>query len=328
MQMPSQRALAAFQTWWDALPTYAASGGGPAKGTIAVALVMLDRLKQDYDLRIESHRAKGGAQIRGASPAAVRRILERFGETRPFVKEGGRTNRGGPGDIESMLRALESAELGSLSPDKRNLVLGRLQAFLVDRVRDFHGRQRLKPVYDPAQTTRQFIHELLAKAKETGKHGPVAQHLVGAKLQLRFPDADIRNEAYSAADDPAGEPGDFCLNDTVFHVTVAPSQGHYDKCKVNLQQGRRVFFLVPDDCLIGARQIAEQEMAGRIAVESIESFVGQNIEELSDFTTNRLANGLRRLIKTYNLRVNDVETDKSMLVDVPLNLAEPEGADE
>lgn len=69
-------------------------------------------------------------------------------------------------------------------------------------------------------------------------------------------------------------------------------------------------------------------MAGRIAVEAIESFVGQNIEELSEFATNRLANGLRCLLETYNLRVNEVETDKSMLVDMPLNLAEPEGTDE
>lgn len=301
MQTHKAAALAAFQSWWDQLPKYAASGEGPAKGTIAVALVILERLKEDFNLDIQSHRAAGGAQIRGASPAAVKRILERFGETRPFVKEGGRTNRGGPGDIEAMLNVLKTANLTALPEEDRAAVLNCLQEFLVEKVREFHGRQRLKPVYDSAQTTRQFIHEMLSKAQETGKRGPVAQHLVGAKLQLRFPDTSIRNQAYSAADEPTGEPGDFRVGDTAFHVTVAPSQGHYEKCQLNLQQGRRVFLLVPDDRLIGARQIVEQEMAGRVAVEAIESFVGQNIEELAQFASMRLANGLPPITGSFCL---------------------------
>ena len=59
---------------------------------------------------------------------------------------------------------------------------------------------------------------------------------------------------------------------------------------------------------------------GRIAVESIESFVGQNIEELSYFTRDKLKNGFRRLLETYNDRVDAAETDKSMLVEIPRNL--------
>jgi len=45
-------------------------------------------------------------QIRGASGAAVAAILKEFGEERPFAKEGGRTNRGGPAEIKSLLVAL------------------------------------------------------------------------------------------------------------------------------------------------------------------------------------------------------------------------------
>ncbi|MGH7169290.1 MAG: DUF4928 family protein, partial [Gemmataceae bacterium] len=90
-------------------------------------------------------------------------------------------------------------------------------------------------------------------AEETGKRGPVAQYLVGAKLQLRFPDVDVRNECFSAADDPSGQPGDFVVEDTTFHVTVSPTSGHFEKCKRNLQDGRRVFLLVPDSVLAGTR---------------------------------------------------------------------------
>jgi len=58
----------------------------------------------------------------------------------------------------------------------------------------------------------------------------------------------------------------------------------------------------------------------RIAVESVESFVGQNIEELSFFTRDKLKNGFRRLLEAYNNRVDAAEMDKSMLVEIPGNL--------
>lgn len=61
-------------------------------------------------------------------------------------------------------------------------------------------------------------------------------------------------------------------------------------------------------------------MVRRIAVESIESFVRQNIEELSYFSRDKLKNGFRRLLETYNDCLDAAETDKSMLVEIPRNL--------
>jgi len=55
-------------------------------------------------------------------------------------------------------------------------------------------------------------------------------------------------------------------------------------------------------------------------VVSIETFVSQNLEELSVFTTKGLVSGFRRLLETYNERVDRVETDKSMMIDIPRNL--------
>jgi hypothetical protein len=160
-----------FVRWYEQLQVYS---GFPAKGTIAGGLVVLDHLRSDFDLKIESHTAKGGSQVRGASGTAVRRILESFGEMRPFVSEGGRTNRGLRGDIKSMLEAIGSMELVRLPVKKRNALLRDLQEFLVDRVREFHSLQRLEIVYDPAVSTWQSIHDLLGKAAEGGKDGPVA----------------------------------------------------------------------------------------------------------------------------------------------------------
>ncbi len=220
-----------------------------------------------------------------------------------------------------MLEVLKSTGLNKLSAGEREEIVRELQSMLVAKVLEFHNKERLKVVYDPSKSTWQAIHELLALARESGKEGPVAQYLVGAKLQLRFPDVEVRNQSYSTADDQSGRPGDFQVGDTAFHITVAPMQALYEKCKPNIDAGFRAYLLVPDRCLIGARQNIETIMCGRVTVESIESFIGQNIEELSIFSKDKLIDGFSRLLQTYNHRVDQVEADKSMLIEIPRHLS-------
>ncbi len=95
-----------FIRWFESLKTVKANNG-PANGSIATALVVLNRLTGDYNIDFKSHVAEGGMQIKGASGKAVADILKSFGEKRPFAKEGGRTNRGGPYEVQSLLKALE-----------------------------------------------------------------------------------------------------------------------------------------------------------------------------------------------------------------------------
>jgi hypothetical protein len=174
---------------------------------------------------------------------------------------------------------------------------------------------------EPDLTTWQFIHAILAAAREKGKEGPVARHLIGTSLQLAFPNILISNESYSTSDDHLGRPGDFHVGDTAFHVTVAPmSVVSYERCKLNIEEGLRAYLLVPDRILAGARQNAEATAPGQIAVESVESFVSQNIEELSTFSKKSLTDGFRRLLEMYNQRVDAVENDKSMLIEIPQTL--------
>jgi hypothetical protein len=130
----------------------------------------------------------------------------------------------------------------------------------------------------------------------------------------------VINESYSTADDQLGRKGDFCLGDTIFHVTVAPMPALYEKCKSNINEGLRVYILVPDRCMTATRQNTELTTPGQIAVESIESFVSQNIEELSLFLKNKLVTGLSHLLETYNTRVDASEVDKSLLIEIPQNL--------
>src|SRR4029079_4533025 len=248
------------------------------RGTLGGALVVLERLKGDFDLTIETHTAKGGAQVVGANGAAVASILARFGETRPFLSEGGRTNRGLRGDIASMLSALDAAQLHALPAAERVAALEELQHVLVERVREYHNRQRLRPMYNPARSTWQFVSDLLALAREVGKEGQVAQYLVGAKLQLLFPHEIIENYSYSTADTQLGRPGDFALGKTAFHITVSPLMAVYERCKRNLDAGYASYLLVPEHSVVGAKQNAEATAPGQIVVEAIQTFVAQNID--------------------------------------------------
>ena len=192
----------------------------------------------------------------------------------------------------------------------------------MDRVRDYHSQRRIAFSYDPSQSAWQAIRDLLCEARETGKEGPVAQYLVGAKLQLRFPDVVVDNHSYSTADDQLDRPGDYYVGDTAFHVTVLPLAGVYERCRRNLADGFRVYLLVPEQWVSGARLSADAVAAGRIAVDSIESFTARNLDELSVFSQGRLASGFRRLLDMYNTRVGSVELDKSMLIQIPKNLSD------
>lgn len=322
--MNTKLPLSVFEDWFSSLKMVKANNG-PANGTLAATLVLLERLKEQYDLNFDAHIASGGAQIKGASGAAVAAILANFGETRPFAKEGGRTNRGGQGDIRPLFKSLAALKLELLSPDERNKVLTSFQAYLVERVKDFHNRQKLKLVFDPKLSTWQIMHTLFETAQSEGKGGYVAQHLVGAKLQLRFPNLEVSNESASTADRPTNRSGDFSIGNTVFHVTVSPMEGVYKKCQENIKEGLKVYLIVPDAKLAAARQLAEQYCNGQVAVESLESFVSQNIEEMSIFTADKLKNSLARLVKIYNVRVNAVELDKSLMIELPANLEKYNG---
>lgn len=308
------------KNWWGSLPPIKQNNNLPAKGTVAGALVVLENLKSKYVLDISLHRAGGQSQIRGVGKARVQKILTIFGETRDFLKEGGRTNRGLAGAIVEILDALKSAELDSLSANERNEILTKVQEFLVSKVGEYFSRERVKVIYNSANTAWQSVHDILETAREVSKEGPVAQYLVGAKLALRFPDITIRNDISSAQDKLSGSPGDFLVNDAVFHVTVAPNHGLFEKCKQNIGMDYSVYLLVPDRILVGTRQNAENLLSGQITTQSIESFVAQNLEELSVFSKGKLIGGFRRLLEKYNERVDQVETDKSMLFEIPRNL--------
>jgi len=307
-----------FVSWYRNLRPMKQYGGRPPKGTVSAALVVLERLRDNCDLSLPVHVAEGGAQIAGLNLSALRKILERFGEKRQFPSEGGRTNRGNNKAVRQLLEILGEARFGKRKERVRNGLIDWMQRYLVKSLDAYYRLERVRFDFIAAKPVRSAIGDILAATQARHQSGPVAQHLVGAKLAVRFPDLDIGNFAYSAADDQAGRAGDFRVGDTAFHVTVAPTLGHVSRCQKNIREGLSAFVIVPDAKVAMARTLLGTEgLEEKVAVESVESFVGQNIAELAEFAPDKLAEKLGELLSVYNRRVADVETDGSLLIEIP-----------
>lgn len=300
--------------WWE-------TRRPKSRGNIAGGLVLLEHLRANFNLDIAAHKASGSDQLRNATIAHVQKILARHGEKRTLLKEGGRTNRGLMKNLGALLHVLSEGGMQEMSSANREEAIDAMQKFLVQKAQEALNAPRLVFEYRGDMTSSDIIGAILKAAEEKKKAGDVAEYLVGAKLALRFPDYEIRNSAASAADDQTAEKGDFQINDTVFHVTVAPGAGHYDKCERNLADGLRVFLLVPDDKAEIIRGVADGKINGRVSVQGIESFVSQNIEELAEFAGSRVLSGIAALLEKYNARVAKVESDASLLIQIPLSLA-------
>ena len=250
----------------------------------------------------------------------IQSILKRNGEERRFRAEGGRTTRGTVPAAERLVNRLNKiGTFAGLSDEERMQTIDDLQIWLVERVKDYFGRQKIDIDIDLNKPSPQIVSDIIAASGS--KAGAVVQHLVGAKLAVRFPDLDIENFSYTTADQQLGRPGDFVVGDTAFHVTVSPMPPVLLKCKENLREGYRSMLMVPESRLQAASQMAEAiDVEARVGIVPIESFVGQNIEELGEFGKANLAAGFRALLTKYNERVSEVEIDRSLLIALPANL--------
>lgn len=179
--------------------------------------------------------------------------------------------------------------------------------------------QSLSVQYTPDLPVRVFIREFLRAGLALGDGGTIAHCLIKANLQSVVQNTPIFSNPYSQSA-KADPPWDFFVGSTAFHVSVSPQLEIYQKCKRNLEEGLRVYLLVPDDMLIQARQNAEMIAPGQIAVESIESFVAQSVEELAAFSPLERPRMLRHLLQTYNNCIEDAQIDQSMMIEIPDNL--------
>ena len=313
-----------IEQWYEAQR----NDGVVNRNVMAVGLIMCEHMGTHFPL--DESEWFTGTQVSLLGGNRIKKILARHGEERPFASEGGRTSRGSQDLARSFQEVVNGAvaagEFGELDEDDQLSVIGRLQARMVGRIRaDFYDRQRLPLEIDFSKQTRYTIDVLLATAQEKGGNvvGGVAQHLVGAVLEVRHPDLGIGNQSYTTADQQTGRSGDFMVNDTSIHVTMSPTEALLAKCQANIEQGFHTMILTLEGKIAAARTLAENiGIKDRVAVRSVEEFVASNIDGISRYSEAETRRVLRQLFDTYNARVAAAEPDPSLLVEIPENLTQ------
>ncbi|WP_293760619.1 DUF4928 family protein [uncultured Aquitalea sp.] len=257
-------------------------------------------------------------QINGLSKRAVQAILAEYGETRVLAEECGRTSRGSLGNMQDYVAFLNDIHAKGLAD------LSKIEAWWVERIRDFFAAKPFKLKYDTSKSFRGIIRDLLQQAEKRQKDNPgtmyagaVLQHLVGAKLTLALPETSIAMNGFSVADAVSDRSGDFVIEDVVVHVTTAPSEALMRKCAANLQAGLRPLIVTTYRSVPAAESLAEiQGIADRLDVLDAEQFIAANIYELSGFQAMRRKPTFDKLAETYNAIVDRCETDASLKIAV------------
>jgi hypothetical protein len=257
-------------------------GGKLSRNTIAVGIVILDRLRQRCPVTREDMISEGG-EIKG-SRAGLGNTLEKYNIPRSYLKEA--TTRQVHQDGQILLTSLEwGNKLCPLTEQERDSLLVELIGILTEYAYEWLKRQNLKLDIDRRQAPTAWIHTIVENAK-TRSGGVVEQHLVGAKLERRYKNIQVSNYPAHAADVQTARDGDFTISQIVYHVTATPGRGVIQKCAANIRSGEHPILLVPGEQEYRAIALAQDEGIDKeVSIVSIETFVALNIIELAtDFS--------------------------------------------
>ena len=143
------------------------------------------------------------------------------------------------------------------------------------------------------------------------------QHLVGAKLEILYPDQEMRHSGYSVADSPTGRSGDFQLGDCVIHVTTSPGTLLHQKCRDNLDRGLRPLIISTHAGVALAEILAEEGgLSKRIEVLDIIQFLVANMLEWTGFDGSQRRDTFEGLVGRYNAIIEACETDPSLKIEL------------
>lgn len=257
-------------------------------------------------------------QVLGLGKGAVQAILKDYGIPKVLAAEGGRTSRGSMGNMQDYVAFLnKQATLPGFD-------IKVVESWWVDRVRDFFESSPLKLKVDTGSTLKACLVGIFEEAKRRQSEnrgstvlGAVMQHLVGAKLEMLYPDQMIQHSGYSVADSPTGRSGDFEIGDCVIHVTTAPAKLLLQKCLDNLDRGLRPLVISTNAGAAMAETLADEEgMIKRIEVLDITQFLVSNMLEWTAFDGSRRRNTFEELVARYNVIVEACETDPSLKIEV------------
>ncbi len=289
------------------------------KGPLATLLFMTRKVQESgLPFPSEKLRTDKKGQVAGLGREPVQKILLDYGIKRVLAEEGGRTSRGSLGLAENYVTLLNDLSTKGLVDAA---ALKQIESWWVDRIKEYFNRQCFKVDIDHSLSISKVVALVLEAARERQKEmphvnveGTVLQHLVGAKLSLALGMKDMKYHKASEAD--LGRAGDFELADSVIHVTTAPGENLFAKCKRNIQAGLRPIVVCPHEKTEGATMLADNAgIKDRVEVYNAEGFISMNVNELAQFKGERLRTTVGDLLNRYNEIVENTENDTSLRIE-------------
>ncbi len=167
----------------------------------------------------------------------------------------------------------------------------------------------LEPELSPLAWVRAILNESNGKSAAT-----VQKHLVGAKLQIRFPDLSVPNDPGHLQ---TGRLSDFDMGSVSYLVTANPGIDVIEKCKANMNANRRPVLVVPAERVPKAKALADfKGITDRVAILALEDFVAQNVMGISADAGRDCYATLQEIIKEYNRRIEESETDMALKIEL------------
>lgn len=315
-----QAALDAASRWYEA---YRSKSGRVYFNVLVIGVAVSTFLRTEpFPLQNESITSKEGGEVKKIRSTFMS-VVDRRGIKGKTTVEIGRTSRGTLVKAQKLVRAINEA-LEPFCPNYLTLavVSDGLEDYFVERMQvDYFNKQKLSVMIDTKKPVQAIVGDIMDAARQrgSGATGTVAQHLVGAKLELRFPEIDIGRDRVNAADQQTHRQGDFQVGDTAFHVTMAPMDKLVDRVRTNIRDGYRPIVLVPEARIQYAHGLFEvnEDLSGRVGIQSIETFVGTNVEEIASYDSGKVKKAVALLVRTYNERIEAVEADTSLRIEEP-----------
>ena len=289
-----------------------------SKGALSVALVMT-RTAQVNGLPLDKKElvTEGRGQVKGLGGEAVQKILAEHGITRLLAREGGRTSRGSMGNMQDYVFLLNDLQ------QRGEADLKQIELWWIQCVKNYFAAFPLKLKLDAGASLRASIDSLFHEAEKrqvesTGTMvvGAMMQHLVGAKLEVLYPEMELKHHGFSVADAPTQRPGDFILNGCAIHVTTTPTERLLEKCRENIDQGLSVLIITSPKGIVSVENLVESSpLAGRIDALDIRQFLVGNVMEWAKFSVVDRRDVIGQLLIKYNEIIEACETDPSLKIE-------------
>lgn len=288
---------------------------GRARSTLAGAVVVIDTLRTVGVFKREDVFTVNG-QLIGGRGTALKKTLERYGETRVLLADGVTTRS--TYKFEELAEAIYWGQpISGWADTAREEAAIRLASLILAEIDAHFLRQQMTLKVDQRESPVTWIEQLLDSAKDRSQ-GRVEQHLIGAKLERRLPHQGIGTHPAFAADFQTHRAGDFVIGEIVFHVTAAPAQAVIEKCRENLRRNLKPILVIPRDKIERAKGMAQDDVGSerRISFVAIEDFLATNIIELAGAESSSFFEVLESIIDLYNERILQSETDKSLRIEL------------